>query len=157
MLCLRLCRRRQWGRRHQTGHLSGAGEHQGKQQRHCTPTWPATGLGLAIAACLRLSCNPITPALQCNLSAFPTTQFFRVEAIVRPWRLAFVVGGCKWVRVRVRVRVSPNPFGVNPNPLLWWVGANPASPSSLAARVRRLVLPAVFPLQPLSRVSVSLV
>lgn len=30
-------------------------------------------------------------SIKCNLSAFSGVQFFRVEAIVRPWRLTFVV------------------------------------------------------------------
>lgn len=31
-------------------------------------------------------------SIQCDLSAFPAVQFFRVEAIFRPWRLPFVIG-----------------------------------------------------------------
>ncbi|WIA16272.1 hypothetical protein OEZ85_012978 [Tetradesmus obliquus] len=30
-------------------------------------------------------------SITCDLSAFPTVQFFRVEAIVRPWRLPYVI------------------------------------------------------------------
>lgn len=30
-------------------------------------------------------------AISCDLSAFPNVQFFRVEAIVRPWRLTYVI------------------------------------------------------------------
>ncbi|KAL6747855.1 hypothetical protein V8C86DRAFT_2896540 [Haematococcus lacustris] len=30
-------------------------------------------------------------SIKVNLAAFPEVQFFRVEAIVRPWRLAFVI------------------------------------------------------------------
>eukprot|EP00878_Enallax_costatus_P002824 GHUV01003016.1.p1 GENE.GHUV01003016.1~~GHUV01003016.1.p1 ORF type:complete len:208 (+),score=53.12 GHUV01003016.1:153-776(+) len=30
-------------------------------------------------------------AITCDLSAFPTVQFFRVEAVVRPWRLPYVI------------------------------------------------------------------
>lgn len=30
-------------------------------------------------------------AIACDLSAFPDVQFFRVEAIVRPWRLPYVI------------------------------------------------------------------
>ncbi|PNH06981.1 Nitrogen regulatory protein P-II [Tetrabaena socialis] len=30
-------------------------------------------------------------SIQCDLSAFPTVNFFRIEAIFRPWRLPFVV------------------------------------------------------------------
>lgn len=31
-------------------------------------------------------------SITCDLSAFPTCQFFRIEAIIRPWRLEKVVG-----------------------------------------------------------------
>lgn len=34
---------------------------------------------------------PTSPALQIDLSPFPTTPFFKVEAIVRPWRTEAVV------------------------------------------------------------------
>ncbi|KAG2494419.1 hypothetical protein HYH03_007471 [Edaphochlamys debaryana] len=30
-------------------------------------------------------------SIQCDLSAFPSCKFFRIEAIFRPWRLPFVV------------------------------------------------------------------
>mmetsp|Transcript_2991 Transcript_2991/g.5139 ORF Transcript_2991/g.5139 Transcript_2991/m.5139 type:complete len:211 (+) Transcript_2991:67-699(+) len=30
-------------------------------------------------------------AISCNLSAFPDVEFFRIEAIIRPWRMPYVV------------------------------------------------------------------
>lgn len=45
------------------------------------------------AAAAATAANPYDAleAITCDLSAFPTCSFFRVEAIIRPWRLTKVV------------------------------------------------------------------
>jgi nitrogen regulatory protein PII len=39
-------------------------------------------------------------SIECDLSAFPTAQFFRVEAIVRPWRTPYVVAALAAAGIR---------------------------------------------------------
>jgi len=39
-------------------------------------------------------------SIECDLSAFPTAQFFRVEAVVRPWRTPYVVAALAAAGIR---------------------------------------------------------
>eukprot|EP00882_Tetradesmus_deserticola_P031919 GHRQ01036103.1.p1 GENE.GHRQ01036103.1~~GHRQ01036103.1.p1 ORF type:complete len:233 (+),score=35.72 GHRQ01036103.1:250-948(+) len=51
----------------------------------------ARARGVCSAAATHSASYKELNAITCDLSAFPEVNFFRVEAIVRPWRLPFVI------------------------------------------------------------------
>ncbi|KAF5833890.1 hypothetical protein DUNSADRAFT_9637 [Dunaliella salina] len=52
---------------------------------------PACHRHLTACASLKRASYAELESITCDLSAFPQCHFFRIEAIVRPWRLPFVV------------------------------------------------------------------
>lgn len=55
------------------------------------PSTACRGRVVAAAAHAHGATNKDLANISCDLSAFPNIQFFRVEAIIRPWRLMYVI------------------------------------------------------------------